>query len=764
MIPKITVDTKGRVTNIENISVGSSVIGAPLDANKIIVGSNTNTAADVYMSGDVAIVSSGATTVNSVGGVSSSTITTVASSVNSATSVNTPNTIVKRDGSGGFSTGTITGTLSGTASNANALTTGRTIGITGDITYTSPTFNGTQDVTAAATLANSGVISNTYGTSTSVPTITIDSKGRITSATTTNIPSATSSVTGLLTSTDYQTFNAKQNALTLGTGIQTFLATPTSTNLSLAVTDEGGAGALVFSNNPILTNTTLTGTLTLTSPLSVANGGTGTSTYTTGDILYASATNTLSKLPIGSAGTVLTVSAGVPSWGSNGLYTLNGISAASQTFTTTNSGSDFTINSTVSGSSAIHSFNLPDAGISNRGLLNSAIGNQQIGGNKEFKGSITMTSNLTTNANLVSKYFKLNQFSDPSGSQYTVGSIMTATDASGTAGWSTNINVGSITATSVATGSLKVTGGTLAAGSVLTSDASGNASWTSNFSAGSLSGGAAGSIPYQSAPSITSFTAAGTSGQILVSGGTYTPTWTSNITVGTVTATTLSTGNLKVTGGTLAAGSVLTSDAYGNATWGNNGVYSLNGASASTHNFATSSTGTDFTITSSAASGTATHTFNLPDASSSNRGIVTTGTQTFAGSKTFSGTTTVASLAATSITASGNISSTTLTTANFTKAVAGAPAYGTSGSTIDFSQSNLAYTSASAGNFTLNNMKDGGTYTLAVQGTTSGTLNPSGGGFSYVSLGNYATVSGKQTVYTFVVMGTTVYYSMVSAQ
>lgn len=221
---------------------------------------------------------------------------------------------------------------------------------------------------------------------------------------------------------------------------------------------------------------------------------------------------------------------------------------------------------------------------------------------------------------------------------------------------------------------------------------------------------------------------------------------------------------MKVTGGTLAAGSVLTSDAYGNATWGNNGVYSLNGASASTHNFATSSTGTDFTITSSAASGTATHTFNLPDASSSNRGIVTTGTQTFAGSKTFSGTTTVATLAATSITASGNISSTTLTTANFTKAVAGAPAYGTSGTTIDFSQSNLAYTSASAGNFTLNNMKDGGTYTLAVQGTTSGTLNPSGGGFSYVSLGNYATVSGKQTVYTFVVMGTTIYYSMVSAQ
>lgn len=43
-------------------------------------------------------------------------------------------------------------------------------------------------------------------------------------------------------------------------------------------------------------------------------GGTGFSTYTTGDILYASATNTLSKRGIGSTNDVLTVVAGVPTW------------------------------------------------------------------------------------------------------------------------------------------------------------------------------------------------------------------------------------------------------------------------------------------------------------------------------------------------------------------------------------------------------------------------------------------------------------------
>lgn len=55
-------------------------------------------------------------------------------------------------------------------------------------------------------------------------------------------------------------------------------------------------------------------TLNLSTPVSATNGGTGLSTFTTGDIPYASGTNTLSKLGIGSTGQILTVSGGVPSW------------------------------------------------------------------------------------------------------------------------------------------------------------------------------------------------------------------------------------------------------------------------------------------------------------------------------------------------------------------------------------------------------------------------------------------------------------------
>ena len=87
---------------------------------------------------------------------------------------------------------------------------------------------------------------------------------------------------------------------------------------------------------------------------------------------------------------------------------------------------------------------------------------------------------------------------------------------------------------------------------------------------------------------------------------------------------------------------------------------------------------------------------------------------------------------------------------------------GGAATSIDFTKSNLAYTTASAGNFTLTGMKDGGAYTLAVQGATSGTAAFSQTGFTFKSINNAATTASKHTLYTFIVMGTNVYYSMVT--
>ena len=77
--------------------------------------------------------------------------------------------------------------------------------------------------------------------------------------------------------------------------------------------------------------------------------------------------------------------------------------------------------------------------------------------------------------------------------------------------------------------------------------------------------------------------------------------------------------------------------------------------------------------------------------------------------------------------------------------------------TIDFSKSNLAYTTASAGAFTLTNIKDGGTFTLAVQGVNSGTSIFTCTGFTFRYVNNGITSANKHTIYTFLVMGTTVY-------
>lgn len=48
----------------------------------------------------------------------------------------------------------------------------------------------------------------------------------------------------------------------LGSGVATFLATPSSANLASAVTDETGSGSLVFANSPTIASPTVSGALT----------------------------------------------------------------------------------------------------------------------------------------------------------------------------------------------------------------------------------------------------------------------------------------------------------------------------------------------------------------------------------------------------------------------------------------------------------------------------------------------------------------------
>jgi len=91
-----------------------------------------------------------------------------------------------------------------------------------------------------------------------------------------------------------------------------------------AVTISHAAGDLEIAGAGT-TNINITGvtavtapSLTLTTALAETDGGTGTDTYATGDVLYASGANTLSKLNAGANGEVLTLVAGVPDWVATG--------------------------------------------------------------------------------------------------------------------------------------------------------------------------------------------------------------------------------------------------------------------------------------------------------------------------------------------------------------------------------------------------------------------------------------------------------------
>ena len=86
-------------------------------------------------------------------------------------------------------TGNVTGDLTGTADDADGLSSAVTVAISGDATG-SATFQDAGDTaTISTTLAASGVTAGTYGSNVATPVLTIDSKGRVTSASTVTITS-----------------------------------------------------------------------------------------------------------------------------------------------------------------------------------------------------------------------------------------------------------------------------------------------------------------------------------------------------------------------------------------------------------------------------------------------------------------------------------------------------------------------------------------------------------------------------------------------
>jgi len=168
----------GTATNLtgtaSGLTAGNVTTNANLTGDVTSVGNATSIASGVIVNDDInasaGIVDTKLATI--------STASKVSNSATTATSANTANAIVARDASGNFTAGTVTAALSGNATTATTLATGRTIAITGDLAYTSGSFDGSAAVTGTGTLAT---VNSNVGSFTSA-SITVNAKGLITAA------------------------------------------------------------------------------------------------------------------------------------------------------------------------------------------------------------------------------------------------------------------------------------------------------------------------------------------------------------------------------------------------------------------------------------------------------------------------------------------------------------------------------------------------------------------------------------------------------
>lgn len=190
-------------------------------------------------------------------------------------------------------------------------------GATGTIALVGGAGVGTVTSVAALTLGTSGTdLSSTVANGTTTPVITL------------NVPTASATNRGALSSTDWSTFNSKQGAITLTTTGTSGAATLIGNTLNIPQYSGGTITLAAIGSTPNANGATLTGTVLNLEPASASFGGVVTTgTQTIGGFKTFNSTLTISNgtsnalsLEIGTSGNTASLKA--PATGSSVIITL----------------------------------------------------------------------------------------------------------------------------------------------------------------------------------------------------------------------------------------------------------------------------------------------------------------------------------------------------------------------------------------------------------------------------------------------------------